>query len=77
MIQKTTLTRARADKHRLLDIQELALLLGRSPETVRKDLRRRPDAVPPRLQLPGTRLLRWRLVDVTSWLAKYVEGAQE
>ncbi|OOG58191.1 hypothetical protein B0E49_04310 [Polaromonas sp. C04] len=76
-MQKTTLTRARADKHRLLDIQELALLLGRSPETVRKDLRRRPDAVPPRLQLPGTRLLRWRLVDVTSWLAKYVEGAQE
>ena len=80
MIQKTTLTRLtkpRADKHRLLDIQELALLLGRSAETIRKDLRRRPDAVPPRLQLPGTRLLRWRLVDVTSWLAKYVEGAQE
>jgi len=34
-------------------------------------------AVPPRLQLPGTRLLRWRLVDVTAWLAKYVVGAQE
>lgn len=77
MIQRTTLTRPRADKHRLLDIQDLALLLGRSPETIRKDLRRRPDAVPPRLQLPGTRLLRWRLVDVTSWLAKHVEGAQE
>ncbi len=77
MIQKTNLIKPRADRYRLLDIQELALLLGRSPETIRKDLRRRPDAVPPRLQLPGTRLLRWRLVDVTSWLAKHVEGAQE
>ena len=77
MIQKTTLTRPRADKHRLLDIQELALLLGRSAETIRKDLRRRPDAVPQRLQLSGTRLLRWRLVDVTTWLAKHVMGAKE
>ncbi|UUZ77396.1 hypothetical protein LP414_09320 [Polaromonas sp. P1(28)-13] len=34
-------------EHRLLDLEELALLLGRRPETIRKDMLRRPDAVPP------------------------------
>ena len=53
----------------LLTLSELAAHLGRSAETIRKDLRRNPDAVPPRLQLPGTRLLRWRAVDVEAWLA--------
>jgi predicted DNA-binding transcriptional regulator AlpA len=57
---------------RLLDLGELAEVLGRNPETIKKDLRRNPDAVPPRLQLPGTRLLRWRAVDVERWLAGHV-----
>jgi predicted DNA-binding transcriptional regulator AlpA len=55
----------------LLDLQALALLPGRSPRTIRRDPRRNPDAVPPRLQLPGTRLLRWREVDVHNWLAQF------
>ena len=59
--------------HKLLDLAELAEVLGRSPETIKKDLKRNPMAVPPRLQLPGTRLLRWRAVDVDAWLARFVE----
>lgn len=59
----------------LLDIHELAELLGRSPETIKKDLRRNPMAVPPRLHIPGTRLLRWRRADVEAWLAEHVVGA--
>lgn len=55
----------------LLDLQALAHLLGRSPETIRRDLRRNPEAVPPRLHLPGTRLLRWREADVTAWFEKH------
>ncbi|WP_082744939.1 helix-turn-helix transcriptional regulator [Burkholderia savannae] len=58
----------------LLDIHELAELLGRSPETIKKDLRRNPFAVPPRLHIPGTRLLRWRRADVEAWLAEHVVG---
>ena len=77
MTQKTNPINPQADCNRLLDLQELAGLLGRSVETIRKDLRRRPAAVPPRLLLPGTRLLRWRLVDVTDWLAAHVEGARK
>jgi predicted DNA-binding transcriptional regulator AlpA len=61
----------------LLTLDELAAHLGRSAETIRKDLRRNPEAVPPRLQLPGTRLLRWRAVDVEDWLDRHTqEGAR-
>ena len=59
-------------EQQLLDLGELAQMLRRSPETIRKDLRRNPLAVPPRLQLPHTRLLRWRACDVEAWLAQYV-----
>lgn len=58
----------------VLDLGDLAALLGRSPETIRKDLRRNPAAVPPRLCIQGTRLLRWRSADVDAWLTQRVEG---
>lgn len=62
----------------LLDIHELAAILKRSAETIRKDLFRNPQAVPPRVTLPGTRLLRWRADDVDAWLRQHVqqEGQQ-
>lgn len=56
---------------KLLDLQELADILGRSPETIKKDLKRNPLAVPPRLYIPGTRLLRWRVADVDAWLKAF------
>lgn len=64
-----------AGHDRLLSVEEVARILGRSPKTIRKDITRRPWAVPPRLLLPGARQLRWRLVDVQNWLAKHVEAA--
>ena len=57
----------------LLDLNDLASMLGRSPETIKKDMLRNHLAVPPRLHIPGTRLLRWRRVDVDAWLASHVE----
>lgn len=56
------------DVQRLMDVEAVAALLGRSPETIKKDIRRNPLAVPPRLHVPGTRLLRWRPCDVQAWL---------
>lgn len=56
----------------LLSLAQVATLLGRCPETVRKDLTRNPLAVPPRVVIPGTRLLRWREVDVEVWLAGHI-----
>lgn len=55
----------------LLDIHDLARVLGRSPQTIKRDIRRNPGAVPPRTMLPGTRLLRWREQDVGDWLAHH------
>ena len=52
----------------LLDLKGVAALLGQSPQTVKKHLKRNPMAVPPRLYVPGTRLLRWRQCDVQAWL---------
>lgn len=63
--------------NQILDLQELASLLGRSPETIKKDIKRNRLAVPPRLHIPGTRLLRWRRVDVDAWLAGYVESKSQ
>ena len=61
----------------LIDINSLAALLQRSPETIRKDMARNPAAVPPRVCLPGTRLLRWRAADVEVWLRAHVQGAEQ
>jgi hypothetical protein len=63
----------------LIDVNELARVLRRSPATIKRDLRRNPAAVPPRTTLPGTRLLRWRAVDVQRWLSTHsgAAGARE
>jgi len=58
----------------LLTLNELAAIIGRRPETIKKDLKRNPLAVPPRMQIPGTRLLRWRANDVSAWLAEHIEA---
>ena len=58
---------------KLLTLKELAALLERSEQTLKKDMRRNPNAVPPRVVIPGTRLLRWRESDVNEWLNRHVE----
>ena len=54
----------------LLTVADLSRILGRSPNTVRADVHRNPDALPPRLYVPGTRLLRWRSMDVEKWISR-------
>lgn len=58
---------------RLLNLDDLAQMLGRATDTIKKDMRRNPEAVPPRLVLPHTKLLRWRACDVDAWLAQFVQ----
>lgn len=61
----------------LLTLGDLARLLGRSAETIRKDVRRKPGAVPPFVVLPGTRQMRWRPSDVQKWLDAGIKPAPE
>lgn len=63
-------------ENKLMGLDELSVLLGRSPETIKKDMKRNRLSVPPRLHIPGTRLLRWRKIDVDRWLASHVESSQ-
>lgn len=56
------------ETHSLLTLDDLAQLLGRSKNTIRKNIRRNPQAVPPHLVLPHPQLLRWRATDVETWL---------
>jgi predicted DNA-binding transcriptional regulator AlpA len=55
----------------LLTLADLAQLLGRSPEAIRQDLKRRPFSVPPRISVGGVLHLRWSEVDVRRWQRAY------
>ncbi|WP_284617469.1 hypothetical protein [Aquabacterium humicola] len=52
----------------LIDAAELASLVHRSLKSVRVDSIRRPETLPPRYIIPGTRKLLWRLEDVKEWM---------
>lgn len=58
--------------NQLLTIDDLALILRKSIHSIRNDLSRNPDALPPRCRLPGTLRNLWRRQDVDAWLASYV-----
>ena len=49
-------------------IEDIAKLLRLHVNTVRADLHRRPESLPPRLRLPGRRTVRFLKADVLAWL---------
>lgn len=55
---------------KLLKINDLAKILHRSPVTIRVDVSRRPETLPPRLVMPGSNRVIWAESDVNEWLAK-------
>ena len=61
----------------LIEIKEVARLLGRAVQTLRDDMLRNPNAVPPRVRFPGSNALRWRTEDVERWVTQYVEMPPE
>ena len=57
----------------LITIDELALKIRKSPQTIYNDLKRNPKSLPPRVTLPGTRRVLFSGVDewIKSYLALY------
>lgn len=53
-----------------LDITELAALLGLSENLIKKKVRTDPNAIPSKMHLPGSQMLRWRLHEVENWMAE-------
>jgi predicted DNA-binding transcriptional regulator AlpA len=50
--------------------EDLAKLLHRSVETIKSDARRRPEVLPPRFKIPGSRRLVWLESDVIAWVER-------
>jgi len=57
----------------ILNISQLAAMLHKSPSTVATEASTRPDKLPPRLCLPGSRRVLWLRTDVEDWINKHRE----
>ncbi len=56
----------------LLTVEELSSYLHKSVSSIRSDVTRNPQSLPPICRLPGTKRLLWRREDVEFWLADHV-----
>ncbi len=53
---------------KLLETKDLAKLLHKTQRTIEVDVTRRPNSLPPRLKIPGSRKVLWLESDVFAWL---------
>jgi hypothetical protein len=51
-----------------MDASALGKIIGRSTKSIKMDLKRNPQSLPPRFVIPGSRKLLWRVVDVRRWM---------
>lgn len=54
-----------------LSLDELAVTLCKSVSTIKTQLVRCPEVIPPPLRIPGTRRLLWRREDVEAWMSQF------
>ena len=59
------------DELKTLTVDDLSLVLHRTVETIRADMRRRPDTIPPSIVIPGSKKTLWLESDVKEWLEKH------
>lgn len=52
---------------------ELGKLLGRSTKSIKLDASRKPETLPPRFVVPGTRNYLWRVKDVRDWMEAWAQ----
>lgn len=57
----------------ILTVEQLAILLHKSPASIRSDASRKPQVLPPICRLPGNKRLLWRTEDVVAWVEKFVQ----
>lgn len=58
------------DNIRMLRPEDLAPLLNRAVSTIKTDVRRRPETLPPRFKIPGSNRVMWLESDVLEWIQK-------
>ena len=59
--------------HQLIGLKELAKMLDRKLSTLQVDVTRRPDTLPPKVILPGSRRVVFKKVDVQKWIDDHTE----
>lgn len=57
----------------VLTVEQLSLLLHKSPSSIRSDASRNPAALPPICRLPGSKRLLWLMKDVREWMSSCVD----
>lgn len=62
---------------KLLTVKDLATLLGLAEKTIRWKACRTPEVLPPSVQIPGCRIIRFRESDVKAWLDNLTVTGQE
>ena len=55
---------------KLVDIDYMAKLLHKTRSTLEVDVTRRPESLPPRIIIPGSRKVLWLESDVNKWHEK-------
>lgn len=58
---------------RLVSVEQLSVLIHKSPASIRSDASRNPSSLPRICRLPGTKRLLWRAVDISTFFATAVE----
>lgn len=53
---------------KILTAEDLAPILHRELRTIKVDATRRPETLPPRLKIPGSKKILWLEKDVIEWL---------
>ena len=57
----------------LVSVEQLSLLIHKSPASIRSDASRNPTALPPICRLPGCKRLLWRPEDIAAFFASCVK----
>ena len=53
-----------------IGVDELSTLIFRAVPTIKNDLYRKPNSLPPRIVMPGSKKLVWLESDVIDWMEK-------
>lgn len=61
----------------VIGVDELSVLLNKTPQTIFADRSRAPHKVPPACVAPGCKRPRWITADVVAWLRQHQEAAAD
>lgn len=59
-----------------IGVEELATMIRRAVPSIKSDLIRKPESLPPRVKMPGSKKLLWLKSDVIEWLHQCRESNQ-